>query len=448
MGLVCCLTYPFTAKAFPIAEPGTEGLKVIVSGTNAVVATYQGNSAGYSNDLYLDSPGGPIFVFNNHDSPVGSTFNFGSFAVGTELLFRLHVNDTGDDFFTGPADRNPDSQAHARVQQNWEPNTTLVSFEDAIDFAYNDLSFSFTNTATVILFALNVTKTGNGNVTSAPAGINCGTDCTENYTSNTIVALTATPATGNVFANWGGACSGTVAKCNVTMNAAKAVTATFNAAVTIPTVITNAASKITTTSATLNGSVISNGATAAVSFDFGVTSAYGTNIVATPSNVFSSTAVAVAANKTGLSCGKTYHYRVKAVNSKGTSYGLNKTFVTTACRRDLVITGLTLAPATPAANGTFSAAVTVKNQGAATSNIGFFLDVWANSTAVPGCGAEGDGWAEIGMLAAGASKTVTVTGLNAGAAGAKTARAFVDSWCEVVESNETNNQLVKTYTVQ
>jgi hypothetical protein len=198
----------------------------------------------------------------------------------------------------------------------------------------------------------------------------------------------------------------------------------------------------------LNGSVISNGATAAVSFDFGVTSAYGTNIVATPSNVFSSTAVAVAANKTGLSCGKTYHYRVKAVNSKGTSYGLNKTFVTTACRRDLVITGLTLTPATPVANGTFSATITVKNQSTATSNIGFFLDVWANSAAVPSCGAEGDGWAEIGMLAAGASKTVTVTGLNAGAAGAKTARAFVDSWCEVVESNEANNQMVKAYTVQ
>jgi hypothetical protein len=29
------------------------------------------------------------------------------------------------------------------------PNTSLVSFEDYIDFAYNDLSFSFTNVGTV-----------------------------------------------------------------------------------------------------------------------------------------------------------------------------------------------------------------------------------------------------------------------------------------------------------
>jgi hypothetical protein len=90
----------------------------------------------------------PGFVFNNHSSAVGSTVNLGSFAVGTELLFRLHVNNTGFDYFTGPASRNPDNHFHARVQNNWEPSTTLVSFEDLFNgpFNYNDLSVSFTNT--------------------------------------------------------------------------------------------------------------------------------------------------------------------------------------------------------------------------------------------------------------------------------------------------------------
>jgi hypothetical protein len=34
------------------------------------------------------------------------------------------------------------------VQNEWEPGTTLVSFEDLFNgpFDYNDLSFSFTNT--------------------------------------------------------------------------------------------------------------------------------------------------------------------------------------------------------------------------------------------------------------------------------------------------------------
>jgi hypothetical protein len=66
------------------------------------------------------------------------------------LIFRLHVNNTGFDFFTGDASRNPDGSAHARVEENWQPNETLVSFEDLLNgpFDYNDLSFSFTNTVT------------------------------------------------------------------------------------------------------------------------------------------------------------------------------------------------------------------------------------------------------------------------------------------------------------
>jgi len=142
--LVC-----LSAVAFPIADPGTEGYKVIVSGTDDVIATYEGNSASYSNDLYLQNTG--TFVFNNHANSPGDTANLGSFAAGTELIFRLHVNNTGFDFFTGPAERNPDGYAHARVQSNWMPDTTLVSFEDLYGgpFVYNDLSFSFTNTVAV-----------------------------------------------------------------------------------------------------------------------------------------------------------------------------------------------------------------------------------------------------------------------------------------------------------
>ena len=60
---------------------------MIASGTSDVVATYQGNSAAFSNDLYLVNTG--QFVFNNHASAVGSTVGLGSFAPGTELIFNL-----------------------------------------------------------------------------------------------------------------------------------------------------------------------------------------------------------------------------------------------------------------------------------------------------------------------------------------------------------------------
>ena len=147
---------PMTAFAFPIAAAGTEGLTVLAGNTGNIIATYQGNSASYSNDLYLVTNDGiannDIFIFNNHGSSVGSTVNLGSFATGAELMFRLHVNNTNTDYFTGAASRNGDNHFHARVQENWAPGTTLVSFEDLFNgpFDYNDLSFSFSNTVTSI----------------------------------------------------------------------------------------------------------------------------------------------------------------------------------------------------------------------------------------------------------------------------------------------------------
>ncbi|HQC73289.1 MAG TPA: PEP-CTERM sorting domain-containing protein [Candidatus Competibacteraceae bacterium] len=157
---VAVLMFPATSHAFPIANTGT-GLQVLVGSASSIIATYQGNSASYSNDLYLmlDALGNPgndgdttndLFIFNNQGSAVGSTKSLGSFAVGTELMFRLHVNNTNTDYFTGSASRNPDNSAHARVQENWQPNETLVSFEDLLNgpFDFNDLSFSFTNTVT------------------------------------------------------------------------------------------------------------------------------------------------------------------------------------------------------------------------------------------------------------------------------------------------------------
>ncbi len=70
--------------------------------------------------------------------------------------------------------------------------------------------------------------TGSGTVTSAPAGITCGTSCSASYASGTAVTLTATPTTGSTFTGWsGGGCSGS-GSCTVIMSAATTVTATFN----------------------------------------------------------------------------------------------------------------------------------------------------------------------------------------------------------------------------
>ncbi len=81
-------------------------------------------------------------------------------------------------------------------------------------------------------FGLSVTRTGSGGVTSSPAGIDCGGTCEAQYAAGTLVTLTATPASGEVFDGWSGACRSQTLTCEVTMSAARAVAAAFRAAST------------------------------------------------------------------------------------------------------------------------------------------------------------------------------------------------------------------------
>lgn len=155
------------AFAVPIAAPGTEGLSILASG-GEVIARYEGSTAAFTNLLYLDNGDSDYtndtFIFDNGPgTAIGSTFNLGFFAAGTELIFRLFVSDTGENFFTGPAFRNLSGNLHNRAESNWEtPGVTLVSFEDLFKgpFDYNDLSFSFTNTAAVELSPIPLPGTG------------------------------------------------------------------------------------------------------------------------------------------------------------------------------------------------------------------------------------------------------------------------------------------------
>ena len=68
--------------------------------------------------------------------------------------------------------------------------------------------------------------TGTGTVASSPAGITCGSDCSEVYAFDTPVALTAAPDSGSTFSGWSGACSGSDPTCALTMGNGTTVTAT------------------------------------------------------------------------------------------------------------------------------------------------------------------------------------------------------------------------------
>jgi len=95
-----------------------------------------------------------------------------------------------------------------------------------------------------------------------------------------------------------------------------------------PTVTTLAATSITGTSATLNGSVNPNGASTTVTFNWGLTASYGNTIAGTPGTVTGGSPTTVLANLTGLAPVTTYHFRCVGVNSAGTTYGNDLTFTT------------------------------------------------------------------------------------------------------------------------
>ncbi len=78
--------------------------------------------------------------------------------------------------------------------------------------------------------------TGAGVVTSMPAGIDCGSECSFDFVIDTMVTLTAEPANGSTFEGFAGACTGMT--CTVTMDQARSVTASFDG-IAYPLTVTN-----------------------------------------------------------------------------------------------------------------------------------------------------------------------------------------------------------------
>jgi hypothetical protein len=93
-----------------------------------------------------------------------------------------------------------------------------------------------------------------------------------------------------------------------------------------PVVTTNAATNVTASSATLNGSLDPHGLTTNVSFQFGTTTSYGrtTPVQSQTGNTYRN----ITANIGALTAHTTYHFRIVATNSAGTRFGTDRTFTT------------------------------------------------------------------------------------------------------------------------
>jgi len=124
----------------------------------------------------------------------------------------------------------------------------------------------------------------------------------------------------------------------------------------LPTATTEAAIYITPTTATLNGTVNATNLSTTVIFEYGTTISYGLTVTAVPNPVTGGNATSVSADISGLTSGTTYHFRVKAVNTGGTTYGDDQAF-TTLCTAPTAITDAATNPGitTFTLNGTVNA---------------------------------------------------------------------------------------------
>lgn len=160
-----------------------------------------------------------------------------SMTTGQAFTLSLNVPGTGDfDLYlyslTPGLYGRPVMLASSTVSGNGISETinyTPVADESAF-IAVKKIAGSgqFTLTSNMVIYNLNVTKSGagSGTITSLPPGINCGTDCSQDYSYNTTVTLSALPDTGSTFIEWSGDsdCTDGI----VTMDSNKNCTASFN----------------------------------------------------------------------------------------------------------------------------------------------------------------------------------------------------------------------------
>jgi Divergent InlB B-repeat domain len=204
---------------------GPEQTVSAVSGVDEYIADvkpYKGFPNSYINMVYI------------YDDPAGSPLRKAIWAwtsTGDPTTWNGNVTVNDEDITPWPEDVAP------RIV--YSPGAPATG--GGVVFSYAGRNGLYFDSPWV--HTLTVTVNGSGNVSSAPAGVDCtantigGTEtCSAGFIANTALALDATPIDGtgytSSFVGWSGDCTGSAA-CVLTMDSDKTVTAAF-AALGIP----------------------------------------------------------------------------------------------------------------------------------------------------------------------------------------------------------------------
>ena len=151
--------------------------------------------------------------------------------------------------------------------------------------------------------AVTLSGAGSGTVTSSPAGINCGIDCSQQFAPGTVVTLTPTSAADSTFTGWTGDpdCSDG----SVTMSGARGCTATFDdtQAPTVPPNLLAVAASSTQVDLTWDAATDNTGVTGYRVYRDGA--------------LAQTTAGATSVSDSGLTPATLYTYTVTAIDAAG-----------------------------------------------------------------------------------------------------------------------------------
>ena len=221
-----------SASTTPVTMTGSG---VTWASSNAAVATIDGSGRATA----LDSGATTITVTDTSGASASTTLTVRQRAA----LSVLRAGTGTGNVISSPAGINCGAQCAAlfdvggtvTLTPSPDSRSTFAGWSGCDTVAGDTCTVTINAAATVTAtfelkrFTLTVTKAGlgadHGTVTSNPAGISCGVDCSESYTIDTVVTLTASPDL--LFTRWSGCDAVSATSCTVTMTSARTVSASF-----------------------------------------------------------------------------------------------------------------------------------------------------------------------------------------------------------------------------
>jgi len=179
---------------------------------NSSLIAFTSTRSGYF-DIWLVNADDPTDLRNVTQTPIKYEDQPNWSPDGTQIIFR-GTADGAYEFFSLPVPPAGPAGAARRVA----PPRTQLTFDGTQKQQpdWGATAGSLPSTVT-----LDVKKVAQGLVTSSPAGIVCGRDCSSTFVKKSVVRLRAVARPGFRFAGWRGFCSGTEPTCRLHMNASK-----------------------------------------------------------------------------------------------------------------------------------------------------------------------------------------------------------------------------------